>query len=139
MRRSLLATLPAAGLAVVLAAGAASAHECFIASRSLQGNVMAGTNSQAWFYVDLAVEFAHDPSIDPAAVPCLLQELTAHGVPLTFTIHVKGVNGQGGVLADHNPNEWLVANGTGVDHLFDVYGAGIAASFEACGVPFSVD
>jgi hypothetical protein len=57
-------------------------------------------------------------------------------VPLTFTIHVKGAVGQDGVLADNNPNSWLMANGRGVDHFFDVYGAAIGASFAACGVPF---
>ena len=138
MHRRLLA-LPAAAAALALAAGPAMAHECYIASRSWQGNLMAGTMSQAWFMVDLNVEFAAEVAagqLTQDQATCLLGQLTANGVPLQFTIHVKGANGQDGVLADHNPNTWLVSNGKGVDHFFDVYGAQIGASFAACGVEF---
>ena len=67
---------------------------------------------------------------------CLTTELQSNEVPLQFTIHVKGANGQDGVLADHNPNTWLVSNGKGVDHFFDVYGEAIGTSFATCGVEF---
>jgi len=69
----------------------------------------------------------------PAA---FVTKLGANGVPLQFTIHVKGANGSDGVLAGNNPNTWLMSNGKGVDHFFDVYGAGIGLSFATCGVPF---
>jgi hypothetical protein len=129
----------AAGITTSLAlavAAPASAHECYIASRSWQGDLMSGTRSQAWYQVDLAKEFAADPTLTTDDVSCLLTELPKNGVPLVFTIHVKGATGQDGVLADNNPNTWLVSNGTGVDHFFDVYGAAISTSFGTCGVPF---
>jgi hypothetical protein len=44
--------------------------------------------------------------------------------------------GSDGVLADNNPNTWLMSNGRGVDHFFDVYGSAIGASFGACGLAF---
>lgn len=139
MRKRLFTVLPAAATALIISAGPAMAHECYIASRSWQGNLMAGTRSQAWFLVDLNQEFAADVqagqlTVDQAS--CLITQLTANGVPLQFTIHVKGANGSGGVLADNNPNTWLMSNGTGVDHFFDVYGQAIGTSFATCGVPF---
>jgi len=115
------------------------AHECYIASRPWRGNLMSGTNSQAWFMVDLNQEFAAEVDagqITSADASCLITQLTANGVPLQFTVHVKGANGQDGVLADNNPNTSLVSNGKGVDHFFDVYGQAIGASFAACGVDF---
>lgn len=128
-------------VALALTAQPAMAHECYIASRSWQGNLMAGTHSQAWFLVDLNQEFAAEVSagqLTQAEADCLLTTLPSNGVPLQFTLHVKGAVGQDGVLADNNPNTWLVSNGKGVDHFFDVYGAQIAASFAACNVPFGV-
>ncbi len=56
---------------------------------------------------------------------------------MQFTIHVKGANGSGGVLAGNNPNTWLMSNGKGVDHFFDAYCAAIATSFATCDVPFA--
>ncbi len=139
MRKRLFTVLPAAATALLIAAGPAMAHECYIASRSWQGNLMAGTRSQAWFLVDLNQEFAAEVqagqlTVDQAS--CLITQLTANSVPLQFTILVKGANGSGGVLANNNPNTWLMSNGTGVDHFFDVYGQAIGTSFETCGVPF---
>jgi hypothetical protein len=136
MRRRFFTIAAAVAATVVLTAAPALAHECYIASRSWQGNLMAGTNSQAWFQVDLNQEFANDPTLSDADRQCLITQLTAHGVPLVFTIHVKGAVGQDGVLADNNPNSWLVTDGRGVDHFFDVYGPAIGASFATCGVPF---
>ena len=100
---------------------------------------MAGTHSQAWFLVNLNEELASDVeagNLTQDQASCILNELTASGVPLEFTIHVKGANGLDGVLAANNPNDWLMANGTGVDHFFDVYGGALFSSFDKCGVPF---
>lgn len=139
MHNRLFLAVPAAAAALILAAGPAMAHECYIASRSWQGNLMAGTNSQAWYMVDLNQEFAAEVEsgqLTGDQASCLITELTANGVPLQFTLHVKGVTGQDGVLASSNPNTWLMSNGTGVDHFFDVYGQAIGTSFATCGVPF---
>lgn len=138
MRERLFMAVPAAVAALTLAAGPAMAHGCYIASRSWQGNLMSGTHSQARFMVDLNQEFAADPTLTPADVSCLTTELTKNGVPLQFTIHVKGANGSGGVLAGNNPNTWLMSNGKGVDHFFDVYGAAMATSFATCDLPFAI-
>jgi len=138
MRKRLFLAVPAAAAVLTLAAGPAMAHQCYIASRSWQGNLMAGTKSQAWFMVDLNQEFAHDETLTPAQRTCLTTELTENGVPLQFTIHVKGANGSGGVLSDNNPNTWLVSNGKGVDHFFAVHGAALQTSFATCNVPFEI-
>ncbi|QNN53650.1 hypothetical protein [Nocardioides mesophilus] len=136
MRRRIVTIAAASAGTVLLATGPALAHECYIASRSWQGNLMSGTHSQAWYQVDLNEEFANDPSLTEADAQCLLTQRTANGVPLVFTIHVKGAVGQDGVLADNNPNSWLMADGKGVDHFFDVYGEALGASFAACGLEF---
>ncbi len=78
MRKRLLTAVPAAGLALVFAAGPAMAHECYIPTRSWQGDLKAGTNSQAWFRVDLNAIFAEDVAagnLTAAQATCLLTEL----------------------------------------------------------------
>ena len=132
MRVRHLTVIPAAVTALVLGASAASAHECFNASRSQQGNEAAGTHSQAWIYLDLAAELQGAGT--PAQVDCLLAELGAAGVPMTLSLHVKGATGQDGVIAAHNPNEEHATDGRGIDHFFDAYGAAFGGAFETCGV-----
>ncbi|HEY2950773.1 MAG TPA: hypothetical protein VGJ53_20650 [Micromonosporaceae bacterium] len=121
----------------VLGAGSAWAHECYNASRSDQGDTAAGTHSQAWFQLVISDAIAEDVAnglYTAEQGECIYAAWTAGGGPASFTIHVKGVNGQDGVLAEHNPNDGLVANGRGIDHLFDAYGELLVSSFLGCGV-----
>jgi hypothetical protein len=121
----------------MLGAGSAWAHECYNASRSEQGNTAAGAHSQAWFTLVIADAIAEDVAnglYTAEQGDCIYAAWTAGGGPASFTIHVKGVTGQDGVLAERNPNDGLVANGRGIDHVFDVYGELLASSFLGCGV-----
>lgn len=126
--------LAAAG---VLATGAAAyAHECFNPNRSEQGNAGA-SHSQAWFTVYFTELTAGLPEEDAS---CVLDAYTATGAPLSFTIKVKGANGQDGVVAANNPHEEKAGDGSGIDEIFAANGADIIGSFEACGaeLPFPV-
>ncbi len=120
----------------LLGAGSAWAHECYNTSRSEQGNT-AAANSQAWFQLVIADAIAEDVAnglYTAEQGQCIYAAWTDGGGPASFTIHVKGVNGQGGVLAERNPNKGLMADGQGIDHVFDAYGDLLVASFLGCGV-----
>ena len=120
--------LAAAG---VLATGAAAyAHECFNPSRSDKGNEGA-SNSQAWFTVYVE-ELTFGLSEEDAT--CVLEAYAATGAPSSFTIHVKGVNGQDGVIAGNNPHPEKAGDGKGIDEVFAAYGAEIFGSLELCGI-----
>jgi hypothetical protein len=138
IKRVVAGTALSAGLVVGSGVGA-WAHECFNASRSDQGNAMAGERSQAWFTLRIADAIASDVeagwySAEDGA--CILDAYTATGAPLSFTLHVKGAIGQDGVIGMHNRNDELHVDGKGIDHLFDAYGWAIFTSFEDCGVSF---
>ena len=126
--------------AIVLGSGAgAFAHECINSSRSDQGNQQAGSHSQAWWTLHVEDAIAGDAAagyITGEQAECILETYSATGAPMSFTIMVKGANGQGGTLGSRNPNPGLMADGTGIDHLFDAYGAQILASYAACGADF---
>jgi len=115
---------------VVASAGSAWAHECYNASRSAQGNAGA-SNSQAWLTVSV-VDFANSGEEFPAELAdCFLGNWFAGGGPETFTIHVKGANGTGGVIAENAPPAQL-ADGRGIDHIEEAYGALFEASLLPC-------
>jgi hypothetical protein len=113
-------------LALTVFTGSASAHECFIASRSDQGNIAAGTNSQSWFYAgDLPAvfNFLSDflapqmglASLTQAQKDWAVAEARAQGVSEQLTIFARLV------LMDNNPNVgFKAADGKGVDHAIDV-------------------
>jgi hypothetical protein len=139
MRKSRLMAVPAALVAVTLTAGPALAHECYIVNRSDTGNEMAGAKSQAWYAVDLNDELAlmaAGGDITSGQAACIADTLTSQGVPLTFTIMVKGARGTDGLLIGNNPNEWLVSDDKGVDHFFDKYGLAFFEAFDSCGAAF---
>lgn len=122
-----------AGAAVLGTGAAAYAHECFNPNRSEKGNAGA-SNSQAW----LTVYFEElTMGLPPEDAECVLDEYAATGAPMSFTIMVKGANGQGGTIASNNPHPEKAADGSGIDQVFAAHGADIMASFGACGVePF---
>ncbi|MRX43341.1 hypothetical protein [Agromyces kandeliae] len=122
------------GLAAALTLGsgmAAYAHECFNPNRSDKGNAGA-SNSQAWFTVyfeELTM------GLEPADAECVTDAYASTGAPMSFTIHVKGVNGQDGVIAANNPHEEKAADGKGIDEIFAAHGADLVYAFDTCGVP----
>ncbi len=116
----------------VLGTGAAAyAHECYNANRSEKGNAGA-SNSQTWLTVHVEeLTFG----MDPADAECVLDTYAATGAPMSFTIKIKGANGNGGTIAANNPNRDVKASdGKGIDEIFAAYGAEIAGSFAACNV-----
>lgn len=130
------AGLALAGALVVGSGAGAFAHECINASRSAQGNTAAGAHSQAWFTLHVADALAGDVEsglITEEQADCILSALNEAGVPMSFTIHVKGANGNDGTLAANNPNDGLMTNDRGVDSLFAAWGDEIFGSFAACG------
>lgn len=57
-------------------------------------------------------------------------------VPTSFVLGGKQAQGQGGVIAENNPNmtaKGLASNGTGIDHAEDVYGAAVVGLILRCG------
>ena len=126
-----------AAVAVLGTGAAAYAHECFNPNRSEQGNAGA-SNSQSWLTVHIEELTAGLPEAD---AECVLEAYAATGAPMSFTIKIKGANGQGGTLGTNNPNrETKAADGKGIDEIFAAHGADIVGSFEKCGValPFPV-
>jgi len=121
------------GLAAALTLGsgmAAYAHECYNANRSEKGNAGA-SKSQAWFTVyfeELTM------GLDPADAECVTDAYASTGAPMSFTIHVKGANGQDGVVAGNNPNEGKSSDGKGIDEIFAAHGADLFFAFDSCGV-----
>ena len=132
------ATVIAGAMAVLLIGSAAMAHECINASRQgTPGDQAAGTHSQAWFYLtieDVVAFDIEDGFYDEQDGECVLAGWREAGGPEGFSIHVKGANGQDGVVAGNAP-ESTTSDGRGIDHLSD---NGIFALYEAvltdCGI-----
>ena len=121
----------------VLGTGAAAyAHECYNANRSDKGNAGA-SNSQAWYTVYVE-ELTFGLSEEDAS--CVLDAYAGTGAPMSFTIHVKGANGQDGIVAGNNPHEWKAGDGKGIDEIFAAHGGDIMFAFDSCDaeLPFPV-
>ena len=110
------------GLAVVAgSAGIVSAHECYIASRSDQGNVQAGGHSARWITISgpeifgFVAEMTGGDQLTPAQLDWALDAAVAAGAPKTFTIFT------GHTLAEGTPgmDKGHATDGKGVDHAFD--------------------
>ncbi|WP_353816010.1 hypothetical protein [Agromyces sp. SYSU T00266] len=121
------------GLAAALTLGsgaAAYAHECYNANRSEKGNAGA-SNSQAW----LTVYFEELTfGLEEADAECVTDAYASTGAPMSFTIHVKGANGNDGVVAGNNPHEAKAADGKGIDEIFAAHGADLFYAFDSCGL-----
>ncbi len=116
-------------------AGTAVAHECIISSRSAQGNQQAGTQSKAWTILPLEVVFTvllpgdtGQPALEGNQLTFALAQADAAGIPASFTIRADKTIGAN----SNNPN---LANGKGLDHAVDLYGAALGGIyFAALGV-----
>ena len=125
---------------VLLLATSAFAHECYNASASAQGALSKAEHSQTWVLaVDVRELIATGSSgFFPAGSFPILNAcqqgafLTAYaetGFPLVFTTATRQAVGQGGVIAENNPNmdTTLGGNNKGIDH-FGVTGPAIMAA-----------
>lgn len=129
------AGLAGAAILSLATAGSAFAHECFVANRSAQGNAMAGTHSQAWETVSLDTILTQFIGLPADLAACVEAKAPAAGIPDSFVFGSKQAVGQGGVIAENNPNmtaDGLAANGTGIDHAEDAYGPALGELIGEC-------
>ena len=118
---------------VALSLGVAWGHDCYNASRSDRGDTSAGSNSLAWA-TETIEGFAHSPDFPPGFDPeCFVTQWVAGGGPSSFTVHVKGANGGDGVIGGNSSNPNL-ADGKGLEHIDDAYGALFGAALGACAI-----
>jgi hypothetical protein len=121
---------------VLVSSSAASAFECINTSRSAQGNAGAA-GSNGWFSLPLEEVFfflaasADDPefnlpSADPSDIAGMVADAEAAGVPSVFLINAHTVAAGG--LEGHDRNG-VLADGHGIDHFPEVYGAQLFAAY----------
>ena len=127
----LLTTLAATVAVLALGATAASAHECFNASRSAQGNDSVAAHSAAWDAVSLDTVLTEFIGLPAGLAACVEAHADEFGIPSTFVFGGKQ-SAKSGVIAESNPNTELLSNGKGIDHGEDVYGPLIGAAIGAC-------
>ncbi|GLI26911.1 hypothetical protein ARHIZOSPH14_11530 [Agromyces rhizosphaerae] len=123
------------GAAMVLGSGAAAfAFDCINDSRSEQGNAKAGANSQVWFTASVEDFLTFELGLPSGVVECTLDEWLGQGYPATVTIMAGGARGQGGVIAGNNPNQKVVTDGRGIEHLEASYIPVIMPIIEGCSI-----
>ena len=120
---------------LVLLAGPAAAHECFVANRSAQGNAAVGAHSAAWMEVSLDTILTEFIGVPQPVADCVEANAEQFGLPSTFVFGGKQAVGQDGVIAERNPNfsaKNLASDGKGIDHAEDVYGEAVGAAIGFC-------
>jgi hypothetical protein len=133
--RRLFLSLVLAGSITAVAAPAVFAHECFIVSRSDQGDAGA-LHSGAWARITLTDVFGFinevvgGPALSPSQITWAVNTATAapYNLPLDgWVVRSDKTIGEG----SKNPN---LANGKGLDHLADAVGGQIVGIyFQALG------
>ena len=133
IRKTVLTAVTTVGL-LAAGTGAASAHECYIANRSAQGNAGA-SHSANWYtlqlsdlYADAHNFFGGAPLTD-AQLAWALQETQAQGIPLSVTMFEKFT-----LPRSTDELEGLstkASDGKGVDHFFAKYGDALFGIFSA--------
>lgn len=132
--RSLVRASILSGVLALTLAASALAHDCYNASVSAQGALSKAENSQTWVLaVDVRQLIATGasgffpagsfPVLDDCQQQAFLAAWAQTGLPLVFTTANGQAVGQGGVIAENNPNmgSQLGGNGKGIDH-FEVTG-----------------
>ena len=123
-RLAAFAVVIVAGLAL---AGSSFAFDCIRVSSSLQG-LQQSTKSGNWLLFDLSSASAAQQtfadvvglSLTDAQAQCFVTAYGQSGQPRFFALGIGvagGENGGPGVLAGHNQNENVLANGKGIDHF----------------------
>jgi hypothetical protein len=133
IRKTVLTLVATTGL-LAAGAGAASAHECFIANRSAQGNAGA-SHSANWYTLQMSDLFAEahlffgGEPLTEEQLAWALAETEAQGIPLSVTMferftiprsvdELEGLSTKSG-------------DGKGVDHFFASYGDALFGIFAA--------
>ena len=127
--------LATTGALVAVSAGAASAHECYVANRSDQGNASVAAHSAAWEEVSLNTIVTVFLGQTQEVADCVEPLAAEAGIPSSFVFGNKQAVGQGNVIAENNPNmsDGLASDGQGIDHAEDVYGDAIVGLILQCG------
>ena len=138
IRKTVLTLALSAGL-VAATAGAASAHECFIADRSASGNA-AATHSDNWSTLALAELFssAHlflgtDRPLTPAEVDTAVAAAAAQGIPTSFTVFGRHMLPRSVEQLEELSSR--SSDGKGVDHFFVAYGEDIVGIYLGIAFP----
>jgi hypothetical protein len=143
MRHRLLAFV-AATVAALAITGSAVAFDCIRVSSSLQG-LAQSTKSGNWLLFDLSSAagvqgtFANvfGAELTPAQAACFAGAYATSGQPQYFALGIGVAGGKKdnpggfGVLAWNNPNDSVLGNGKGIDHIED--GGIVPAVFAAAG------
>jgi hypothetical protein len=124
-------TVAATVAILTFGAGAASAHECFNASRSAQGNASVAAHSAAWEEVSLDTILTEFIGLPQPVADCVEASAPSYGIPSSFVFGGKQ-SASTGVIAENNPNTALLSNGKGIDHAEDAYGDALNAAIGAC-------
>ena len=120
-----LTVLFAVLMLALVGTSSALAFDCIRVSSSLNG-LRHSTKSGKWALFNLS-----------SVATCVSNGYKAAGadLPLYFALGF-GVAGRNGVLAHNNPNDRVLGNLKGIDHLEDSpIGAALFGSAEACGLP----
>ena len=146
-RLAAFAAVIAVGLAL---AGSAFAFDCIRVSSSLQG-LQQSTKSGNWLLFDISSAAGAERTfadvvglnLTDAQAQCFATAYGKSGQPLYFALGIGvagGENGGPGVLAGHNKNESVLANGKGIDHFEDspILPA-IFAAAGSCGIDIPED
>jgi hypothetical protein len=139
MRHRLLALL-ALMIAALALAGSAFAFDCIRVSSSLQG-LEQSTRSGNWILFNLSSAAAVQQtaaslgeSVTAEQAACVAAAYAESGLSPYFALGA-GVAGPNGVLAGRNPNESVLANLKGIDHLEDSpLGAALFGALAQCGL-----
>jgi hypothetical protein len=123
------------GVAVVAltVTSSALAFDCMRVSSSAQGLQQSANQSGKWLYFDMTdsgngvAQIVDFFGLDPSSVPCFQaaydSAVAANSkLPLYFALGVGiagGFHNGPGVLAHNNPNDRVLSNGTGIEHLDD--------------------
>jgi len=129
----LAGTAAATAALVIVSAGAASAHECYVANRSSQGNAAVAAHSSAWQVLTLDFVVTQFLGQSQEVADCVVAAAPDAGVPTEFLIGGKQAVGSDGVIMENNPNGWLATDGRGIDHAEDVYAETIIGLVLSCG------
>jgi hypothetical protein len=147
VKRRLSIVIAVVALALV-GTSSALAFDCIRVSSSLQG-LKQSTTSGNWLLFNLSSAEAVQQTLAEIGIEvtteqaqCLSGAYAESGQPLYFALGIGVAGGEnehaaaGGVLAHNNPNDSVLGNSKGIDHLDD---SGIFTALEAaavsCGVP----
>lgn len=133
IRKTILTLVTTTGL-LTAGVGAASAHECFIANRSAQGNAGA-SHSANWYTLQMSDLFAEahlffgGEALTAEQLAWALDQTEAQGIPLSVTMFERFT-----IPRSVNELEGLStksSDGKGVDHFFASYGDALFQIFAA--------